>query len=196
MAPRQLDAPMPLFSSAGERRLWVWTLAVVVAIYSTLGLAATLVGKLPEDLFGYVFFYALLIIGVVILTQGLQVRPGGIEIGVALGVVAVYLMVFARMGRGIAERSHLLEYGVVAVFIYEALTERASLCRRVPVPALLAVLATSLVGLLDECIQALLPSRVFDPIDILFNVLAGVMAVAASVALGWARRWARRRRGG
>ncbi len=32
-----------------------------------------------------------------------------------------------------------------------------------------------------------LPSRVFDPEDILFNVLAAVMAVAASVALGWAR---------
>ena len=29
----------PLFSSARERRLWLWTLAVVVAIYSTLGLS-------------------------------------------------------------------------------------------------------------------------------------------------------------
>jgi VanZ family protein len=92
----------------------------------------------------------------------------------------------------IPERSHLVEYGVVAVFIYEALTERASQGRRVPLPALLAVVATSLVGALDECIQAFLPSRVFDPIDILFNVLAGVMAVVASAALSWARRWARR----
>jgi len=41
---------------------------------------------------------------------------------------------------------------------------------------------------LDEGIQALLPSRVFDPIDILFNALAGLMAVLASVALAWARR--------
>ncbi len=39
MTPAQ---PSPLFSSARERRLWAWTLAVVVAIYSTLGLAATL----------------------------------------------------------------------------------------------------------------------------------------------------------
>jgi VanZ family protein len=47
---------------------------------------------------------------------------------------------------------------------------------------------------LDEFIQAFLPSRVFDPADILFNVLAAVMAAAASVALRWARRRSWRRR--
>ena len=49
--------------------------------------------------------------------------------------------------------------------------------------------ATGLVGsgVLDECLQGLLPSRVFDSRDILFNVVAAVMAVVASVALGWAR---------
>ena len=183
---------MPLFSSDRERRLWAWTLAVVVAIYSTLGLATTLVEVLRNrGMFDGIFLVGFLLIGAAILTQGLKARPRGAEIGVALGVAAVYLMVFARMG--IPERSHLFEYGVVAVFIYEALTERASQGRRVPVPALLAVLATSLVGALDECIQAILPSRVFEWVDIGFNVLAGVMAVAAMVALGWARRLARRR---
>ena len=86
------------------------------------------------------------------------------------------------------ERSHLIEYGVVALFIHEALTERASQGRRVPAPALLAVLATGLIGVIDECIQLLLPSRVFDPLDMLFNVLAAVMALAACSALYWARK--------
>jgi VanZ family protein len=97
-------------------------------------------------------------------------------------------LVLARMAGPAVERTHLMEYGVVAVFIYEALMERASQGRRVPKPALLAIAATSLLGVLDECIQALLPSRVFDPIDILFNFLAGLMSVLASVALRWARR--------
>ena len=178
---------MNLFTSDRERRLWLWTLTVVAAIYSTLGLARTLAGVLRDSgLLEGAFVLGMLLVGATILTQGLKTRPGGAEIGVALGVAAVYLMVFVRMAIP-EERTHLIEYGVVAVLIYEALTERASQGGRVPIPALFTVLATALVGVLDECIQAFLPSRVFDPRDILFNVLAGLMAVAASVALGWVR---------
>ncbi len=178
---------MNLFASDRERRLWLWTLAVVAAIYSTLGLTPTLAEELrARNLLGAAFVLGMLLVAATVVTQGLRARPGGAEIAVASGVAAAYLLVFVRMA--IPERTHLVEYGVVAVFIHEALTERASQGRRVPVPALLAVLATALIGVLDECIQAFLPSRVFDPRDILFNVLAGVMAVAASLALAWARR--------
>ena len=179
---------MYVFSSNRERRLWLWTLAVVAAIYSTLGLAATLDGVLSDrGLIDASFGWGLMLVLAAIVVQALKLRPGGAEIGVALGVVAAYLMVLLRMAIPAAERTHLIEYSVVALFIHEALTERSSQGCRVPVPALLAILATSLVGVLDECIQAFLPSRVFDPRDILFNVLAAVMAVAASVTLGWAR---------
>ena len=140
-----------LFSSERERRLWFWTLAVVAAIYSTLGLAATLEGKLPHGLFAQTFFIGFLMIGAAILTQGLRARPGGTEIGVALGVAAAYLMTFARLGG--AERSHLFEYGVLALFVHEALAERAIQGRRVSVPALLAIVVSTLIGVLDESIQ-------------------------------------------
>ena len=39
---------MSLFTSNRERRLWLWTLAVVAAIYSTLGLASMLAEVLRE----------------------------------------------------------------------------------------------------------------------------------------------------
>ena len=39
---------MRLFASGRERRMWLWTLAVVVAIYSTLGLTGTLAEWLRE----------------------------------------------------------------------------------------------------------------------------------------------------
>lgn len=182
-----------VFSSARERRLWAWTLAVVVAIFSTLGPAGTLAGALRDSgLDAALFVVGCLLVLATIVTQGLASRPSGAEIGVALGVAAAYVLVFVRMSLA-TERTHLVEYGVVALFVYEALTERAGRGRRVPLPAGLAVLAASLIGVLDELVQAFLPSRVFDPRDIFFNVLAAVMAVAASQALGWARRLSRRR---
>ncbi len=178
---------MSLFSSSRERRLWIWTAVVVAAIYSTLGLARTLVEHLGNDFVSvWLFLLGCLLVLLTVVTQGLKVRPGGAEIAVALGVAAAYLLVLVRMSVP-TERSHLVEYGVVAVFIHEALTERAARGRRVPVPALLAILAASLVGVIDEGIQKLVPGRVFDPVDILFNVLAAAMAVTAGVALRWAR---------
>ncbi len=179
---------MTLFHSSRERRLWTWAAVVVVAIYSTLGLARRLADVLAGTGVGEsLFVLCFVVILVAIVTQGLKTKPTGPEIGVALGVAAAYLMVFVRMAVP-TERSHLIEYGVVALIIHEALRERASQGRRVPVPALLAVLATSLIGTLDECIQWFVPSRVFDRVDIMFNVLAAVMSVVAGGALRWVRR--------
>ena len=188
------ESSVPLFASDRERRLWAWTVAVVVAIYSTLGLARTLAGVLREEgLLVVAFGLGLLLVGGTVLVLGLRRRPGGLEIGVALGVATAYYMVLVRMALP-EERTHLIEYSVVAVLIHEALKERVSGGRHVPVPALLAVLAAAAVGAIDEGIQRFLPTRVFDLEDILFNVLAAVMAVASSVALSWARRWTLDRR--
>lgn len=138
-----------------------------------------------EALFQWVGFAGFLLIGVAVLLQGLRARPGGVEIGVMVGIAAVYLMLFARLGN--VERGHLFEYGVLAILIYEALAERASQGRRVPVPALLAILAATLIGLLDECIQIILPHRVFDPADILIDFVSATLAVVGMLFLGWAR---------
>ena len=177
-----------LFASDRERRLWIWTLVVVAAIYSTLGLARTLAAALGDsDLIGVgLFLLCCILVLATAVTQGWKARPGGLEAVVALGVTAAYLLVFVRMSIP-TERSHLIEYGVVVLFVHEALTERARQGRRVPAPALLAVSLTALIGVIDEYIQRLLPGRVFDPLDMLFNVLAAVMAITASVALRWAR---------
>ena len=180
---------MSLFSSTRERRLWLWTLAVVAAIASSLWVGGQLaealrdLEALEEALSAGLFLLGMLLVGTTAVLQGVWVRPGRLEIAVAAGIAAVYLLVFLRIAV-LEERSHLIEYGVLGVFVYAALTERAGQGRRVPVPAVVAILATSVLGLLDECLQLVVPNRVFDPWDILFNVLAGALAVGASVALG------------
>jgi len=178
---------MALFVTARERRLWLWALAAAVAIYSTLGLTGTLArrtsGGDPLDVF--LFFFVVGLLAMTVLAYGLQIRPRGAEIGVLLGILMVYFMVFARMT--LAERTHLIEYSVLATFIREALREGRGGGRRIPSPGLVAILATTLVGTLDEYLQVFLPSRVFDPIDILFNFLAALMTVVALGVLTWIR---------
>lgn len=175
------------FTSDRERRYWIWTLVVVVTIYSTLGLAGTLAGSLGESgLNAVTFVLGSLLVLAAAVAFGLTERAGSTEIFVAAGVAAVYVLVFTRLTSPV-ERSHLVEYGVVAVLTYAALTERRRNGGRVPFPALLAILSAAFVGLVDEVIQWFLPNRVFDPIDIVFNAGAAVMAILAAGALARAR---------
>ncbi|MCQ3803734.1 MAG: hypothetical protein OXC98_10245 [bacterium] len=77
---------MALFVSHRERRLWFWTLTIVVAIFSTLGLAGALAEQLSESGLTTVgFAAAMLLVGVTVVIQGLRTKPTGAEIGVALG---------------------------------------------------------------------------------------------------------------
>ncbi|MBT8249257.1 MAG: VanZ family protein [Acidimicrobiia bacterium] len=182
---------MRWFSSDQERRLWIYVLLLIVAIYSTLGLARSIAGELRmRGLFDTVFVIGFVLIIFAIVVHAFWTGRSGVEIVVILVFVAVYIMVFARMGIP-EERTHLFEYGAVAIVVLEALRERKRGHRSVPVPAILAILITASLGIIDEIIQFFMPSRVFDPIDIGFNVLAAVMAVTASVTLGWVQRRAR-----
>ncbi len=96
-------------------------------------------------------------------------------------------MLFLRLG--LPERSHLFEYSVLAIIIHKALNERANQGGQVPVPALLAFAIAFLIGVFDECLQIILPDRVFDPVDILFNGFAVTMAIGSSVILRWIRNY-------
>ena len=181
------------FASPRERRLWGYALAVQVAIWAALGLA----GRLAETLRDYGFLapaFGLGFLLVIVSVAGISLgsRPRGREIWVLLGIAAVYGMVVVRMGVSWEERTHVFEYGLVALFVHAALVERRARGRRVPAPAVLAVLVTAALGWLDEGIQALLPGRVYDLRDVGFNALAGVMAVSAGSLLGWVRRWRER----
>lgn len=167
--------------------MWGWTLATVVAIYATLGLAGRLATQLPPGLINSLFGVGFLVVLVTIGLSGWLFGSGRSEAWVRAGVAAVYGMVLVRMGTDGAERTHLFEYGLVALLIHEALVERSRGGRSVPYPPLAAVIAAALLGWLDELLQDVVPGRVYDLRDVAFNAGAAVMAVAASRALAWAR---------
>ena len=185
---------MSLFTSDRERRLWFWTLSVIVAIYSTLGPARTLADVLRErNLLEVSFVLVVLLVVGALAVAWVKRRPGWGEIGVVLGVGLAYLMVWWRIDSW-EERTHLIEYGIVAALIHQALLERVRNGRRVPGPAALTVAVTAQLGTFDAIIQAILPNRVFAVRDIGFNALAGFMVIAARLAIapqqrpGW-RVW-------
>ncbi len=184
---------MTFFTSKRERNLWLCTFCVVSAIYATLGLSSILADIFYNELFGIILFLTcMILIGVIVLTQGLQLKPHGFDIGIAIGIFVVYLFMFFRMA--IPERSHLIEYSVLAVFIFEALSERRQNGRGLKFTASAAIVMTSLIGIFDESIQIFLPNRVFDPQDMLFNILAATMAVLSVSGLRWVILWRNRNR--
>ena len=189
---------MSFFSSRRERRLWLALAIVLAGIYATLGNAPEIAAMLRErrSLTGTTFVVCLVAL-VVISILFIRRRPGRAEIAAGAGILIVYLLAWIRIGVATPEeRTHLFEYSLVAALVHEALLERRENGRRVPVPALLALIIAILLGCLDEGIQSLLPNRVFDLIDIAFNSLAATMIIGARWILAFVQQWVQARRGG
>lgn len=170
-----------------ERRMWALTGLTAATIYATMGLARTLSDELrTRALFDSLFAVAMLLVAASAVAFAWHRRATAAQWGVGLGVAAVYLLIFVRMGIP-EERTHLIEYGVVALLAHEALRERGT--RH---DAIAAIVIAGVAGLGDELIQAVVPSRVYDTEDVIFNVLAAAIAIGARLLVEAAGRRASR----
>ena len=177
---------MKFFKSSLERRYWLYAFIVWVAIFSTLMIGQPLQKFLmDQQMQAVIFVMGMGLIGLTIVMHGLKRISSPNEILIWLGMIAVYLMLFLRLGA--PERSHLIEYSVLAVFIHKAITERQGQ-RQILRSAFIAFIITAFIGILDECIQLFLPNRVFDFNDLLFNLLAVLLAVGGGISLQWAKK--------
>lgn len=178
---------MPLFRSSREKHLWFWAFFVLAAIFATLFIGNPLANYLQnQNVQAFFFVLGLLLVGSTVTVHSVSKKPNKIEISLLLGIIAVYVMFLFRLGA--PERSHLIEYSVLAIFIQKALAERELHSKLILAPSILAFIIAFLIGVLDESIQLFLPNRVFDLQDILFNGIAVMMAVGAGELLNWIRR--------
>jgi hypothetical protein len=178
---------MPLFTSKREKNLWLWVFVVILAIFSTLFLGQPLQALFnSQDVRAMVFVFVMVMVGTTIVIHAIKTKPSKTELTLIIGLIAVYTMFVLRLG--MPERSHLMEYSVLAIFVHKAILERKVQGKPIRTPALVAFLITFSIGVLDECIQILLPDRYFDPEDIIFNGMAAFMAIGSNVILNWVRK--------
>lgn len=183
---------MMSFASPRERRLWLAALAVLLAIYASIPLAGRLAEWLQNhglmNAVAFSFGGAFLAAVAAVFGLGLRRRPTPAELWVGVAVTVAFVMIVVRMGVSPVERTHLFEYGLLAVLLYEAAAERRRAGGRTPSPALVAVALTATLGWGDEAIQSYLPGRVYDLRDVGVNALAGLVATGAAATLAWIRR--------
>ncbi len=185
---------MRLFTSTRERRLWWLALGTLILIYSTLGAARTVVEVLRGDnLLRLSVALVMAATAAVIAWRVGRQRPGRREVAVVALAGVVYLAALLVMERA-EERLHLLEYGLVAAFVFWALEERRVNAAFGGRSWLWAIVATAAAGWLDEGIQHILPSRYYDIRDVGLNAAGAVLAVLTIEARSWARRRDRRAR--
>lgn len=145
--------------------------ATLFAIYSTLGVVRTITNFLRDHGLLRPTVVAAFAVAASVMLALIFRHPRNRTRRVILGLFAtgvVYAAVIVPM-QSPEEKIHFIEYGVVALLAHAALNRRY-------VAAALFVVAA---GWIDEGIQALLPSRVYDLRDVAFNAAAGVLALVA-----------------
>lgn len=107
----------------------------------------------------------------------------GLVMVLGVGVAYLALLVSFYTGPAPAKKVHLLEYAVLTFGAFEAV--RADLRRGV----FLAVGYALAAGVLDECIQGLLPTRTFGVKDIVGNWLGTALGLLSWLAVSRHSRW-------
>ena len=159
-----------------EWRSWVWVCLAVGVIYATIPLTRALVEMVDRQLGREVFLYlclALFAVGGSSAWRNMRQRhlPRAAYLSL-LAVMAVFTITIYRLREIPEEALHLVQYGLLAILGYRALVHRVRDYTIYP----LALLLTAVVGMVDEYIQWVVPSRYYDLSDIKINVFAGLLA--------------------
>lgn len=163
---------------------WLLVVAWSLLIFATIPLARAIQHLVRESFGEQAFLYAVLAAVLVAflatLRQLRSLGPISPARGAWLaGVAAIYAGYAFTLRGNPVEAIHFLEYGLLGVLAFRALTHRMG----DPAIYLAAALVGGIVGILDEAIQWTTPQRVWDLRDIWFNFFAASL-IQVGIAAG------------
>ena len=165
-----------------EWRSWCYVALGALVIYCTIPFARAfrevVAEKISLEFFLY-FTVALALIGGVMAFINLYNRRLPINAYFWLFGIVVAFLVYIYQLRNIPEEAiHVAEYAAIGILVYRALLHQ----NRDFSIYILATLVVGMIGVIDEYIQWIAPTRVFDLRDIITNIIAGGLAQLAIVA--------------
>ena len=165
-----------------EWKSWCYVAIGVLIIYCTIPVARALRELVAEQIGLDFFLYvtvALALIAGGLAFRNLRNRRLPTSAYVYLFAIIAAFMAYIYQLRDIPEEAiHVAEYGAIGILVYRALAHRT---RDFSI-YIMATLVVGMIGVLDEYIQWVTPSRVFDLRDIRTNFIAGALGQLAIVA--------------
>lgn len=152
-----------------ERYYWRCSALIILLIFSTLFIGNPL-RQWWDNQDGHAFFFVIgmaLVAGCIAL-GGLFFRDRWENIALRMGLAAIFVMFLLRLS--LAERSHIIEYSVLAYCIFKALSTRNKGRGNESSAYLQSAILCIIIALIDEGLQTVLPQRIGSWEDIVFDV--------------------------
>ena len=153
---------------------WIFALIVYVGILSSIFFSRSLNRLITEQLQLVVFVTGLVLTFIFTFVYGWFNKNKFLLSFLWIGVLIVMILIFLRLST--SERSHMFEYNILSVFIFNAFNHRIT--NSYMKSGIFTAITCLILGILDECIQIFAPYRYFDWNDILFNGLVIICTIS------------------
>ncbi|MBL4851838.1 MAG: VanZ family protein [Gammaproteobacteria bacterium] len=170
---------------ATEFRCWLVVALWIVILFLTIPLARTLQGYIRsafgDHAFGYIVITIIVISTLLLFVRikhtTIKLKPKNI---IWILLCAAFLVAYTlSLWSNPVEAIHFIQYGVLAIFLFHALSWR----HPNTLIYIAIVLAAASVGIIDETLQWLMPNRVWGLDDIGINIMAAIV-VCVAIAKG------------
>jgi len=168
-----LDSP----PSEKEWRSWFYAILWSLLIFITVPVARLIQAYISEHwgreffLYGVITFFVLALIASLLLSH--KRTSTATNQFWLISIATVFIVYTFQLRRNPEEAVHFVQYGVLSILVYRALTHRITDYGIYFV----ALLLTISVGILDEALQWLTPDRVWGLKDIRLNATAAALAL-------------------